>query len=86
MFLLLRAGNNAQVEVSIQEASFRERFDIRKTRFQEYTMYLMKTVNYEDRSLYSFTMRAHDMGVPILESSATVRISFMLQNAFKHCP
>ena len=65
---------NAQVEVAIQEDSFRERFEIRKTRFQEYTMYLMKPVNYEDRSLYSFTMRAHDKGVPQLESSATVRI------------
>ncbi|XP_066915773.1 uncharacterized protein [Clytia hemisphaerica] len=67
-------GMNAQVEIDIQEDSFRERFEIRKVRFQEYAMYLMKTVNYEDRSLYSFTMRAHDKGVPQLESSATVTI------------
>ena len=68
-------GVNSQLQVSIQEKSFAQLFEIRQHRFQEYKMILLQELNYEEKSLYSFTIKAQDGGVPQLESSIMV-ISF----------
>lgn len=70
----LDEGVNSELDVSIQEKSFAQLFEIRKHRFQEYKMILLQELNYEDKSLYSFTLKAQDGGEPQLESSTMVSI------------
>ena len=79
----LDEGVNSQLDVSIQEKSFAEIFEIRQHRYQEYKMILLQELNYEDKSLYSFTIKAQDGGVPQLESSTMVSLFLFLNSIFQ---
>lgn len=69
-------GANSQLQVSILEPTFKKSFEIRQRAYQEYEMVLLEELNFENRSSYSFTMKAQDAGVPQLESSTSVRIYY----------
>lgn len=77
----LDEGINSKLDVSIQEKSFAQIFEIRQHRFQEYKIILLQELNYEEKSLYSFTIKAQDGGVPQLESSTMVS-NFLIRIIF----